>query len=107
MTEHDRLLVYVALACMWIAGYATGRGRVIKAIVAWADWQLAYATPRSPGFWVAVPVVLTAAACLWIARPRRTWTNYQAWKARQQLAPGPQPGASTAAHQDHDTNGST
>ncbi|MET8747236.1 hypothetical protein [Streptomyces sp. NPDC004728] len=83
MTEHDRLLVYIALACVWIAGYAAGRGRLMKALAAWADWQLAYATRRSPRFWAALPVVLTAAAWLWITRPRRTWTNYQSWKARQ------------------------
>ncbi|MEU9758908.1 hypothetical protein AB0D98_03705 [Streptomyces sp. NPDC047987] len=107
MTEPDSLLVYFALACMWIGGYATGRGRVVKALVAWADWQLASAPTRSLRFWVTLPVVLTAAACLFVTRPRRTWTNYHAWKAQQQPAPDPQPAPSTAAHCGHETNRDT
>ncbi|MFJ7489740.1 hypothetical protein ACIQZB_00515 [Streptomyces sp. NPDC097727] len=100
MTEQDRLLVCFALACAWVGGYSIGRARTLKALVAWADWQLAHATTRSPRFWVALPIVLTAAAWLWITRPRRTWTNYQAWKARQQPAPDPQPAPSTPAAAD-------
>lgn len=89
MTQQDWLLISFALACMWIGGYATGRGCVVKALVAWADWQVASASRRSPRFWLALPIVLVAAACLWVFRPRRTLTTYRAWKARQQPVPAP------------------
>ncbi|WP_406321772.1 hypothetical protein [Streptomyces sp. NBC_00519] len=86
MTQQDSLLVYFALACMWIGGYAAGRGRVAKALVAWADRQVGHASRRSPRFWIALPVVLAAAACLWTFRPRRTLNSYRAWKAWQNPA---------------------
>lgn len=95
MTQQDWLLVYFALACMWIGGYATGRGRVVKTIVRWADRQVASASRRSPRFWLALPIVVAAAACLWVFRPRRTLTSYRAWKAQQ----------TPAAARDLDTNG--
>lgn len=86
MTEQDSLLVYFALACMWIGGYATGRGRIVKALVVWADRQVGSASRRSPRFWLGLPIVLVAAACLWVFRPRRTLTSYRAWKTRQHPA---------------------
>ncbi|MEU0060724.1 hypothetical protein [Streptomyces sp. NPDC006334] len=83
MSGHDRLLIYFALACMWIGGYATGRGRWVHALVNWADWQVVYAHRRTLCFWIAVPIVLAAAAGLWLRRPRRTLANYRAWRARR------------------------
>ncbi|MDQ0961965.1 hypothetical protein QFZ66_005843 [Streptomyces sp. B4I13] len=83
----DTRLLVVALACMWVGGYATGRGRLVRGVVRWADWQVAYAPRRSPRFWTALPILLVSAACLWIFRPRRTLTNYLAWKARHPPAP--------------------
>lgn len=108
MTEQDWLLLYFALACMWIGGYATGRGRIVRSLVRWADWQVASAPQQSPRFWIALPIVLAAAGCLWVFRPRRTWTNYQAWKARPRPASPPRYNPDRSAHRGaHDTNGDT
>ncbi|KUN32475.1 hypothetical protein AQJ11_02825 [Streptomyces corchorusii] len=72
----------LALACMWIGGYATGRGRPIRELTSWADWQFCYASRRSPWFWVAVPIVFTAVAGLFLVRPRRSLHNWRASRER-------------------------
>lgn len=71
MTDVDRLLIGVALACMWMGGYATGRGRPARALVAWADWHYTIAPRSDPRFWIAAPIVAAAVCCLWAFRPRR------------------------------------
>lgn len=82
MTDVDRLLIGVALACMWIGGYATGRGRPARALVAWADWHYTIAPRSDPRFWIAAPIVAAAVCCLWAFRPRRSWRNWRAWHHR-------------------------
>ncbi|CAM5480842.1 MULTISPECIES: hypothetical protein [Streptomyces] len=72
----------LALACMWIGGYATGRGRPIRELTSWADWQFCYASRRSPWFWIAVPIVVTAVAGLIVFRPRRSLRNWRAARER-------------------------
>ncbi|EMF31112.1 hypothetical protein H114_00747 [Streptomyces gancidicus BKS 13-15] len=80
MSDRDVLLVCIALACMWVGGYATGRGRPVRAVVAWADWHFTTAPRRSPRFWAAAPVVVAAVCCLWLFRPRRSLRNWRAWR---------------------------
>lgn len=68
-------LLVIALACMWIGGYATGRGRPVHCLVIWADWQFSYRPRRSARFWIAAPIVLLAAAALWTLHSR-PWRNH-------------------------------
>ncbi|GGZ72976.1 hypothetical protein ACFOOM_01180 [Streptomyces echinoruber] len=74
--------VALALACVWAGGYATGRGRPVRALTTWADWQVAYTSRRSPWFWLAVPIVAAAIAGLIVFRPRRSLRNWRAARDR-------------------------
>ncbi|MFF6801069.1 hypothetical protein [Streptomyces sp. NPDC012616] len=103
----DTQLLALALACMWVGGYATGRGRIVRRLVRWADWQVACASRHSPWFWTAVPILLVSAGCLWVFRPHRTLANYRAWKAREEPVPVPRRDPNWAARRAHDTNGDT
>ncbi|MET7809817.1 hypothetical protein ABZT26_03020 [Streptomyces sp. NPDC005395] len=80
MTGDNWARIAVALACMWVGGYATGRGRPVRELVAWADWQVSYRPRTAPQFWLAVPIIAAAVAALWITHPRRTAANWRSWQ---------------------------
>lgn len=80
MTDRAWLLICFALACMWVGGYAAGRGRPIRDLVAWADWHFTTAPRRSPHFWIAAPIAVIAFGALWVLRPRRSAHNWRAWR---------------------------
>ncbi|WP_405961199.1 hypothetical protein OG235_36665 [Streptomyces sp. NBC_00024] len=104
----DTQLLAIALACMWIGGYATGRGRPVHCLVIWADWQFSYRPRRSARFWIAAPIVLLAAAALWTLHPRRTAAIRRAWRRHPVRPPAPAPtyDPQWAAHRrGHHTNG--
>jgi hypothetical protein len=82
VTGRDWALIYLALACMWVGGYATGRGRPVRGLVAWADQQFTHASRRSPWFWLAAPVVAVAACGLLVFRPRRSLRNWRTARER-------------------------
>ncbi|MFF5655259.1 hypothetical protein [[Kitasatospora] papulosa] len=103
MTGPDALPVAFALACMWVGGYATGRGRLVRELLAWADWKVAYAPRRSPAFWVAVPVVVVACCCLWAFRPLRTLHHWRAARERDRRRPLPRPARPGHTHPTEET----
>jgi hypothetical protein len=88
MTGEDWALT-VAVVCMWVGGYATGRGRPIRRLVAWADWQYQWASRRAVWFWLGAAIVAVAIAGCLLFRPYRSWRNWHAWRDYDRRRAGP------------------
>ncbi|MFF5045620.1 hypothetical protein [[Kitasatospora] papulosa] len=75
------LLLLAVVAAAGTAGYTVGRTRPGPWLVDWAEDQITLRPARSPRYWVAVPLILCAAAAYWTLHPRRSAANVRAARA--------------------------
>lgn len=79
----------LAVAAAGITGYTIGRTRPGPRLINWAENQVAMRPARSPRYWIAIPLLLLAAATYTAIHPRRAAANIRA--ARAHTAPAPMP----------------
>lgn len=75
------MLTAMLMAAAAVAGYWTGRMRIGRRVLDWAEDQDDNRRWYDPRLWMALPVLAATLAWIWTVHPRRTRANVRANRA--------------------------